>query len=142
MKTTAILPSFLCILLAGCSRNSPSTSAITANPVKESSPFLLPVKVSGKWGYVNSSGQLVVNPQFDEAEEFHEGRAAICLGNCKSWESNDAHWGYIDASGKVVVAPQYGSAYAFNEGLASVCTGDCSISTTPKPSSRGYIDRD
>lgn len=36
------------------------------------SPILLPVKVSRKWGFVNDSGQLVINPQFDATEEFNE----------------------------------------------------------------------
>ncbi|MGA7770778.1 MAG: WG repeat-containing protein [Candidatus Sulfotelmatobacter sp.] len=92
---------------------------------------------------VNGIGQLVINPQFDYAEEFHEGRALVCLGKpCDWWESpRDTLWGFIDTSGKVVVTPQYPSASAFSEGLASVCTGDCSSKPT-KPHSRGYIDRD
>jgi hypothetical protein len=134
----------LCLLLAGCSQDSPSTPAVTSRPSEESTLVLLPVKVSGKWGYVNSSGQLVVNPQFDRAEEFHEGRAAVCLGKpCSWWESpGDSRWGYIDFSGKVVVSPQYAAASSFSEGLASVCMGDCSGPNTSKPANRGYIDLD
>jgi hypothetical protein len=141
MKTAAFF--VFCLLLAGCSPNSPSTAAVTANPYTESAPILLPVKVSGKWGYVNSSGQLVINPQFDNAEEFHEGRAKVCLGKpCNWWDSpGDSRWGYIDVSGKVVVTPQYGAASSFSEGLASICSEECSKSDTSKPI-RGYIDRD
>lgn len=154
MKTTAFLLFDFCLLLAGCSQNSPSTAVVTANPFRQSTPIanpykvdpvLLPVKVSGKWGYVNSNGQLVINPQFDNAGEFQEGRARVCLGKpCSWWDASpgDSRWGYIDVSGKVVVTPQYASASSFSEGLASVCTGDCTESDASKPSSRGYIDRD
>jgi WG containing repeat len=135
-----VLLLFVPLMLVGCSQRTPSTSAGSST---DSTPILLPVKVSGKWGYVNGSGQLVINPQFDYAEEFHEGRALVCLGKpCDWYESpGDSLWGFIDTSGKVVVTPQYPSASAFSEGLASVCTGDCSSKPT-KPHSRGYIDRD
>jgi hypothetical protein len=140
----------ICSLLAGCLQNAPSTSAAStsaesAKHSENSTPILLPVKVSGKWGYVNGNGQLVINLQFDGASEFHEGRAAVCLGKpCfpERWMSSSGdHWGYIDSSGKMVITPQYGAASDFSEGLASVCTGDCS-SDSPKPSSQGYINRD
>jgi len=141
----------LCLALVGCSQTSPSTSAAsmtnaTTKSSEDSSPVLLPVKVSGKWGYVNTTGQLVINPQFDSAEDFHEGRAVVCLGKpCTWWESDSGssteRWGYIDTAGKMVVSPQYASASSFSEGLASVCTGDCS-SHPKNPFGRGYIDRD
>jgi hypothetical protein len=65
----------------------------------------LPVKVSGKWGYVNAGGQLTITPQFDNAKEFYEGRAAVCLGKpCDWWASSSGSlWGFIDTSGKVFV---------------------------------------
>src|SRR5271167_138807 len=151
MKT--ISPNVLLVLvlswgLIGCSQNATSTSPATASPVQSldhSDPILLPVKVSGKWGYINSVGQVVINPQFDSASDFHEGRGVICLGKpCDWWDTDstsDERWGYIDSSGKMVITPQYGKASDFSEGLASVCTGDCSGKPT-KPFSRGYIDRD
>lgn len=139
----SFLPFLLCLALIGCLQKS--TSSLSAGSSSNSTPILLPVKVSGKWGYVNGSGQLVINPQFDYAEEFQEGRALVCLGTpCSWWDPpapNDSLWGFIDTSGKVVVTPQYPSASSFSEGLASVCTGDCSSNPT-KPFSRGYIDRE
>ena len=103
------------------------------------------MKVSGKWGYVNGSGQMVINPQVDFADDFHEGLALICLGKpCTWWDApsaDESRWGFIDTSGKMVVTPQYGTASAFSEGLAMVFTGDYSGKPT-KPYSRGCIDRD
>lgn len=142
-RQTAFALFVLCLVLAGCSQNAPATSSASPTASADSPLILLPVKVSGKLGYVNGSGQLVINPQFDAAEDFHEGRAVVCLGKpCSWWESpGDSLYGYIDVSGKVIVTPQYASASSFSEGLASVCKGECSGPNTTK-SSRGYIDRD
>jgi hypothetical protein len=148
MSKTIWATTFLLLVLlmfVGCSQNTPSPTAVTSGAATNNSdPILLPVKVSGKWGYVNDSGQLVINPQFDAAEEFHEGRAAVCLGKPCSWYESpkDSRWGFIDTSGKVIVTPQYASASFFSEGLAAVCTGDCSGLDATKTSIRGYIDRD
>ena len=135
-----------CVTLSGCQNSQTGAqSPGSGSSSVYSTPILLPVKVSGKWGYVDASGELVINPQFDYADDFKEGRALICLGKpCTWWDSDsptDQRWGYIDASGKMVITPQYGAAASFSEGLASVCTGDCS-SKSIKPFSRGYIDRD
>lgn len=139
-----------CLMLLAChdSNTSPPPqpqTSVSSDVGSDSTPVLLRVKVSGKWGYVNGSGQLVINPQFDYADDFHEGRAVVCLGKpCTWWDApsgSDERWGYIDASGKMVITPQYGKVSRFSEGLASVCTGDCSENPT-RPYSRGYIDRD
>jgi hypothetical protein len=149
MKSLLLSTSLLFALyltLVGCSQKAPSTSAASAGSSADSTPILLPVKVSSKWGFINGSGQLAIKPQFDYAEEFHEGRARICLGKrCDWWASspnspNDSLWGFIDTSGKVVITPQYPDESPFSEGLASVCTGDCSSMT--KPHNRGYIDHE
>jgi hypothetical protein len=101
---------FTLSLALGCSQNAPVITPTTgaATTPADSNPILLPVKVSGKLGYVNSSGQMVINPQFDDARAFREGRASVCLGSpCSWWVSDEdklenSHWGYIDASGKMV----------------------------------------
>src|ERR1700731_2167188 len=130
MKSLALL--FTLSLTLGC-QNAPVTTS-AAPESKNSNPILLPVKVSGKWGYSNASGQLVITPQFDSADDFHESRALICLGKpCDPWDAystsptipNNSLWGFIDASGKVVITPQYPEASAFSEGLAAICTGEC-----------------
>jgi hypothetical protein len=139
-----------CLALSGCNNSQQSTPSSSSASPTDSSPILLPVKVSGKWGYINGTGQLVINPQFDYAQEFREGRALVCLGKpCDFWDAysnsptvpNSSLWGFIDTSGKVVITPQYPEATDFYEGLAVVCTGDCGLKPT-KPHSRGYIDRE
>ena len=59
---------------------------------------LFEVKVGDKWGYIDSSGKLVINPQFDEARGFSEGLARINQGG---------KWGYIDTSGKIACEFNY-----------------------------------
>ena len=148
--STVLVPLFVAVcLLTGCSQKSTtsSTSAPQTTISADSTPIRLPVQVGGKTGYVDGTGQLVITPQFNEAREFHEGRAAICIGApCRSsllllGPPEGALWGFIDASGRIVVAPQYPEVSDFHEGVASVCTGDCGVKPT-KPSSNGYIDKD
>ena len=75
--------------------------------------ILYPVVVGGRWGYVNKSGETVINPQFDRAGIFAEGLAPAKMGR----------WGFVDAAGKVVVNPQFDQADVFSEGLAAVRLG-------------------
>jgi hypothetical protein len=96
-----------------------------------------------KWGFIDTTGNLVIPYQFDEVatdnytgfappgynffllkpfRNFSEGLCAIRIG---------ASWGYIDKAGKVVIPLQYDSAGTFSEGLACVRKGD----------KIGYIDK-
>ena len=77
---------------------------------------LYPVKKNNKWGYMDSSGNIVISPQFDEAWRFSEGLAVIALG--EDW--NNRKYGFIDKFGNVVIEPMYQDADYFNEGLARI----------------------
>lgn len=73
---------------------------------------LRPIQQNGKWGYIDSTGKIVIKPQFVSAEEFSEGLAAI--------ENEDGKHGYIDESGVVVIEPRFDNWTDFSEGLAAV----------------------
>lgn len=45
---------------------------------------LHPVLLNGKWGYINTSGGIVIEPNFDEARAFSDGFAAVRQGT--SWD--------------------------------------------------------
>jgi hypothetical protein len=72
------------------------------------------------------TGQIVINPQFDEVGEFYEGLAAARVGE---------RWGFIDKLGKYVVNPQFDKVGYFNEGLAPVRVGD------DETGKWGYVDK-
>ena len=61
---------------------------------------LLPVSFGGKCGYVDASGKMVINPQYDNAEAFNArlGLAPVFVGG---------KWGLIDREGKYVINPQF-----------------------------------
>jgi hypothetical protein len=48
---------------------------------------------TGKWGYIDKQGRMVINPQFDcgfFCSDFSEGLAAVRIGDDKTGK-----WGYI-----------------------------------------------
>src|SRR6218665_1119163 len=68
-----------------------------------SETLLAPVKIDGKWGYIDKSGKIAINPQFDFAWEFQEGLAVIQFGDKNGFDK----WGYIDKTGEIVIEPQF-----------------------------------
>jgi len=80
---------------------------------------LAPVCENGKWGFVNSEGEIVIEPQFSQVMEFSEGMAAVFQNN---------KWGFIDASGEFVIEPQFDEQPdAFHEGVVKVAVKSYSI---------------
>jgi hypothetical protein len=69
----------------------------------------------GKWGFIDATGKVVIDPQFDEAWDFSEGLATVRIGE---------KWGFIDVSGQYVVDPQFDETWYFSEGLAPVRVGE------------------
>jgi hypothetical protein len=76
------------------------------------------VSVAGKWGYIDKTGALKIQPQFGGAADFSDGLAAVSV-------DYNNKWGYIDPSGTLVIQPQYGPSlsFPFSEGLAVVGEG-------------------
>jgi hypothetical protein len=72
----------------------------------------LEVNHQRSYGYINTKGQFVIQPQLKYTYYFSEGLAAI--------ENDHRNWGYIDRSGRIVVKPQFDQADGFSEGLAAV----------------------
>ncbi len=69
------------------------------------------VAISGKYGFINKKGEMIITPQFDKAKSFSEGLALVKIGR---------YYGFIDKTGKTVINPQFFSATSFSENLAAV----------------------
>ncbi len=73
---------------------------------------------SGKWGFVNEKGNVVIKPSFSEAKSFSCGVAAV--------KKNDK-WGFINKDGELVVDYQFVDVNYFNEkgiNLVSLVKGE------------------
>ena len=67
--------------------------------------------VDRKWGYVNKSGDLIVDYIYDDCSLFHENRAFV---------KKDGKWAIIDTAGKLLTDFEFDSAYRYMNGLAVV----------------------
>jgi hypothetical protein len=67
---------------------------------------------SGKWGYADTDGNVMIEPQYEAAKSFSNGVAAVCV---------DGKWGYINQANEPIVEPQFSSCgYATSYGLCFV----------------------
>jgi hypothetical protein len=73
----------------------------------DSSPALFPVCVSGRWGYIDTTGRMVIPPRFENASSFSRGLAPV---------KRKDRWGFIDTKGKWIIEPRYKYAFCFGEG--------------------------
>src|SRR5580658_5395332 len=64
---------------------------------------MVPAQISGKWGFIDKSGQIVIEPKFAEAFEFSEGVASVLVGG---FNDPNSKWGYVDTLGRFVISPQ------------------------------------
>ena len=68
---------------------------------------------NNKYGYVNSEGQIIIKPQFDNAGYFSEGKAMV---------SNNKKWGYVDTKGNLIIPYIYDDTSNFynNQAVVSI----------------------
>lgn len=84
------------------------------------------------WGYVDETGEYVIEPQFLSAGCFVKGIAAV-------QDLDSELYGYIDEYGKYIIEPQFYTVDGFNsEGIAAV--GVPSSDPLYKYGKWGYID--
>ena len=72
------------------------------------------VKSGGKWGFIDLTGTIVIDFQFEDALSFGQHLAAVKLNGL---------WGYISMSGNIVIEPEFIEAKSFSSGSAPVLTG-------------------
>lgn len=73
------------------------------------------VKQGGKWGFIDTAGNIMIDCKFDDALSFGQHLAAVKTGD---------FWGYISLRGEIVIKPQFISAASFCNGSAPVKTAD------------------
>ncbi len=92
---------------------------MTVYPVRENRRVYYNAELK-KYGYADAKGAIAIKPQFDKAQNFSEGLAAVMIK-----EGYNEKWGFIDLTGKMVIPATYGlKPGRFSEGLAAVRIGD------------------
>jgi hypothetical protein len=72
------------------------------------------IRVDNKFGFIDTLGQIKIQPNYDYADQFSENRAAIRI---------NGKYGYLDTSGSLVIPQSYEYASYFQNGLAVVGLG-------------------
>ena len=75
-------------------------------------------KYDSRWGYIDTTGKIVIPYQYDYALEFSEGLAAVC-----EKDKIGEQWVYINTEGKVVIRNErleWSNVTSFHEGYAWV----------------------
>jgi len=86
-------------------------------------PFCGGAARAAMWGYINSTGKVVIPPTFKGAAPFSEGLGRVQFASGK--------YGFLDAAGRPVVPARFDDAGDFHDGLARVTVRGKS----------GFIDR-
>jgi len=88
-------------------------------PPKPPGGELYVVMKNRKFGYIDSEGHVVVEPQYDLAGPFSEGLASVMIRG----DGDKTSTAYIDKTGRVVIKPMEGSGANFSSGVARVLVG-------------------
>ncbi len=70
---------------------------------------------NNKYGYLDSRGKVIIEPEYDLAYPLQEGMAAVKL---------NGKYGYINEKGMEIIPPKYDNTWKFIGGYAAVKLGD------------------
>ncbi|MDO7845622.1 WG repeat-containing protein [Hymenobacter sp. M29] len=98
---------FCCLIIGGCAPQS--------RVVKEAPKLLTQFRENGRWGYLDSTGVVALQPRYWGSGPFAEGLAAVREGGL---------YGYIDQQGRYALPPTYEFATEFRAGRAIVWPHD------------------
>jgi WG containing repeat len=129
LMVVAVALLFACApVVAGCDS---ADTVVTTETVQ-----LYPVSIDGRWGFIDNTGTIKIEPLPDIEgvgySGFSEGLARV-----RATENHHTKWGYIDTSGAAVIEPQFDGAGDFSEGLAAV---GMSLYESGEDWLHGYID--
>ncbi len=83
-----------------------SASASDEIPAKYSD-CLYPIRVGGKWGYMNYAGETVIKPQWNSVDVFANGVASVTISGGDHPFVNNFTFGLIDTKGNYILEPKY-----------------------------------
>jgi serine/threonine protein kinase len=69
------------------------------------------VAIQNKWGFIDTTGRIIVQAKYQKVKDFHEGLAAV---------QEKGLWGCIDKAGNLLAPCQYELFGEFSQGLATV----------------------
>lgn len=125
-QLTKLLPALDLKGLAAFTPAPPSAASHRSSSVAQQTLNRFPVAQDGQWGYIDSTGTLVIEPQFYGARRYSGGRAPVLVDGFVFGK-----WGFIDESGDMVIEPQFEEALPFAEERAAVSVDD----------DWGYVDK-
>jgi len=99
---------------------------------EEFSEGLAVVKRGDLYGYIDEKGNLVIEPQFQQAGNFFDGLA--CVRKPDTTNRTNSPWGYIDKTGKFVYEANFKKARDFSDGLGLAFYDDWYVYLTPSGS--------
>lgn len=84
-------------------------------PLYAQSVELYPFPENGKWGYIDTSGKVIIPAGYDSAAPFSEG-----LGRIGKEANGLIFYGFVNWSGEEVIPPKYNEVSVFKGGVAVV----------------------
>jgi hypothetical protein len=73
-------------------------------------------QIMEKYGFIDETGSEVIPPEYDDADGFSEGLAAVAIGNL----DEGYQWGFIDKAGNELIQIKYDEVSSFSERMAAV----------------------
>ncbi len=111
LKNLVVLASmvFVCIIISSCGDSDISKQKLESGLY----PMYEKGSMQDRWGYVDETGEYVIQPQYSYADKFYEGMAVAC-------DLDTGLYGYIDSFGEWAIPPQFDWASGFVNGYAVV----------------------
>lgn len=117
LKTISQISLILLVILSSCTDiytlefSGPPENCVASQSANQlfNQPDRFIIERANRWGFIDRSGQVIIQPKFDTIRNFFEDRAAF---------KQDSKWGFIDADGNVVIKPQFEEVTNFVEGRA------------------------
>jgi len=113
----------------------------------ETEPLFV-IQKGGKFGFIDRTGKLIIQPIYDNARDYCEGYAAVCIGakpDTYRYSLRGGKWGFIDKLGKIIIDIQYDYVINYSGGYAAVNIGGNTEYFNPEYTSIGgkwgFIDK-